>query len=282
VTIDAQRRRVYAAHTASQRLLIADADTGKVLGQVKVGPLHGVAVDPTTGYVYTGDGTDQTVDEVDPVTQQVLRSAAVPGNVDAIAYDRAMHRVYADEDNGTHVFVVDTKTMKLVASVLLPGNDPEFLTVDPKTHALYQNISDLSEYVVVDGTTLKVTSSVPTPQIKANHPLQYDPAYRQVVIGGENGLLAAYDSTGKLVGTLAIQPRVDQCALDPGTHLEACAGSGFVTLVRDNPGAAPTLVAQGGVSNGAHTVGIDAKTGNVWIVWSDPSGDYVQALKRAP
>ena len=48
LTVDAQRRRVYAAHTESNALLIVDADSGNVLGQVKVGNLHGVAVDPAS------------------------------------------------------------------------------------------------------------------------------------------------------------------------------------------------------------------------------------------
>ena len=46
VTVDAQRHRVYAAHSGNQALLIVNADSGAVLGQVRVGPLHGVAVDP--------------------------------------------------------------------------------------------------------------------------------------------------------------------------------------------------------------------------------------------
>src|SRR5581483_2269498 len=74
VTVDVVRRRVYAAHTGSRALLIVDADSGKVLGQVRVGPLHGVAVDPATGHVFTGDGDARTVSEIDPVTQKVLHS----------------------------------------------------------------------------------------------------------------------------------------------------------------------------------------------------------------
>ena len=45
MTVDAERGRVYAAHTGSQSLLIVSADSGKELGQVQTGPLHGVAVD---------------------------------------------------------------------------------------------------------------------------------------------------------------------------------------------------------------------------------------------
>ena len=89
VTVDAPRRRVYAAHGGGGGLLIADADTGTVLGIVPVGPMHGVAVDPATGHVFTGNGTNRTVSEVDPVTKAILRTVAVDGPVDAIAYDPA-------------------------------------------------------------------------------------------------------------------------------------------------------------------------------------------------
>ncbi len=101
VAVDARRHRVYAAHTGSHRLLIVDADSGKELGQVDVGPVHGVAVDEATGLVYTGDGTDDNVMKVDPVAKKVLAEADVAGPVDAIAYDPALHRIYADEDSGT-------------------------------------------------------------------------------------------------------------------------------------------------------------------------------------
>ena len=116
VTVDAARRRVYAAHSASQALTIIDADSGAVVGQVRVGPLHGVAVDPENGHVFTGNGTDNSVSEVDPTTQKVVRSVDVSGAVDAIAYDAARKRIYADEDDGTHVYVIDATNMKLIAA----------------------------------------------------------------------------------------------------------------------------------------------------------------------
>jgi DNA-binding beta-propeller fold protein YncE len=281
VTVDAQRRRVYAAHTGSQALLIVDADSGKVVGQVRVGPLHGVAVDPATGHVFTGDGESDSVSEIDPETKTVLRSADVDGHVDAIAYDPGNGHIYADEDDGTRIFVVDAKTMKSIGTVALPGHKPEYLSVDPQTHDLYQNISDLGEVVVVDPATLKVKKTFSTaPDVTRNHPLQYDPAYGHIVVGGRNSTLAVYDRSGKLIGKTTIQTSVDQCSLDRESHEIACAGSGQITLLRDEPSGAPQIVGQMKAPAGAHTVGIDATTGNVWIVWSEEgSGDFVQALK---
>ena len=280
VTVDAQRRRLYAAHTASEALTIVDSDSGKVLGQVKVGPLHGVAVDPATGHVYVGT-SEQSVAEVDPVSMQVLRRVDdLGGPVDAIAYDPASGHIYADEDDGTHIFVIDAKTMKSIGTVALPGHKPEYLTVDPQTHQVYQNISDKSEFVVIDPTTLKVTKTVQTPDIKGNHPLQYDSAFGHVLIGGQNGTIAAYDKiTGALVGKTQIQNRVDQCDLDRTSHLIACAGSGEVTVLRDNPNAAPTVVGRTAVPAEAHTLAIDSKTSTVWVVWPQKDGDYVQGFK---
>lgn len=280
VTVDPQRHRAYAAHTASQALTIVDTDTGKVVAQVRVGPVQGVAVDEATGHVFTGNGTDETVSEIDPTTQKVLRTTdTLGGPVDAIAYDRSNGHIYADEDDGTRVFVINAKTMKSVGTVALPGHKPESLTIDPATHQVYQNIADLSEFVIIDPATLKVTQTIATSQIQNNHALQYDPSFGHVLIGGANGVLAAYEKHGTLVGTTPIQARVDQCDLDRASHLIACAGSGMITVLRDNAHAAPTMVAKMPISPRAHTLAIDSATSTVWTVWSQGSGDFVEGFK---
>jgi DNA-binding beta-propeller fold protein YncE len=282
VTTDAARRRVYAAHTGSDALLIVNADSGAVISQVDVGgPMHGVAVDPATGRVFTGDGLARSVSEVDPVSGNVLGSADVQGNVDAIALDPSLHRIYADEDDGTHIFVVDTTTMKQVAAVSLPGHKPEYLSIDPVTHLVYQNIADLAEVAVVDPHSLKVVRTFPTPQLQKNHPLQYDSAYKILVIGGKNNTLASYTRDGKLLGTTSVPP-MDQCNLDPDTHMIACAGSKKVTVVSLAASGKLTLVASLDVAGGVHTVAFDRSTGRIWIVWDAPNGDFVQSLKLTP
>jgi hypothetical protein len=282
VTVDADRRRVYAAHTGSNALLILNADSGAVLGQVKVGPLHGVAVDPATGHVFTGDGEDRTVSEVDPVAMTVVASADVDGKVDAIAYDPALHRVYADEDDGTRIFVVDALTMKETATISIPGHKPEYLGVDPKSHVLYQNIDNLAEIVVVDPQQLSVVRTIPTPAIQHNHPLIYDAADGFLLVGGKNSVAAAYTPDGKLLDSASIPAGIDQCGFDSGTHRLACAGSGKLVVLQISASGAMTDIADQDVPNGVHTMAFDEKTGHLWIVWSGPSGDFVQELAVAP
>jgi hypothetical protein len=248
--------------------------------------MHGLAVDPANGHVFTGDGDAKTLSEVDPVAQKVLRTVDVDGAIDAIAYDPGNGHIYADEDDGTRIFVVDARTFKVVGTVALPGHKPEYLAVDPETHNVYQNISDLNEFVIVDGTSLKVKQTVPTPELQANHPLQYDSALRHVLVGGTNGVLSVYGQSGKLLQKATMQPHVDQCDLNPNTHDIACAGGGQVTVLHDSADAAPVIAGQWASPRGVHTCGSDPRTGRVWIVWSttDPSGpgDFVQALGLSP
>ena len=281
VTTDAQRRRVYAAHTGSGALLIVDADTGAIVGQVRFAHLHGVAVDPATGHVYTGDGDSRSVSEVDPVAGKVVRSADVDGSVDAVAYDPANHHIYADEDDGTRIFVIDSRTFKSIGTVALPGHKPEYLAVDAKTHDLYQNIASDNEYVVVDPVTLQVKQTVKTPEIDSNHPLQFDSGAGRLYVGGKNGLLSIYDRTGKRLGGVQIQQNVDQCDLDPVHHRIACFGGGQMSLV-DGTATSGQALAQLPAEPGAHTGAIDPSTQHIWTVWASKTGDFVQELEYKP
>ena len=277
VTVDAQRRRIYAAHGGSKALLIVDADSGKILGQARVGPMAGSAIDPATGHVFTGNGDDDSLSEVDPVTMKVLRSVDVPGHVDAIAYDASLGRIYGDEDDGTRVFVIDAKTMKLVKSITIPGHKPEYLQIDPETHEVYQNISDLAEVAVIDPTTMAVKRVFKTPELSGNHPLQYDPEFKQIVVAGTNGVMSAYTREGKKIGSLTV-PRFDQCDLDHTTHVMACAGGGGISRYQLKADAVPVPIDTTPVNAGVHTTAIDPTTHAVFTVWSnrDGSGDFVQ------
>jgi len=276
VTVDAARRRVYAAHGGSRSLLIVDADSGKILGQVRVGPMSGVAFDPSSGHVFTGNGTWRSVSEVDPVSLKELRSVELPGEIDAIAYDAQSRRIFADEGDGTHIYVVDAKTLKQIGTIKLPGHKPEYLAINATERELYQNIDDLSEVAVIDLRTLKVKRIIKTPALQHNHPLQYDPVFDQILVGGINGKIDVYSSRGLLLHELNVPERIDQCDLDSQHHLLACAGSGKITLIKTDATAAPQIVGQIDVAPGMHTLAIDPQSGAIWAVWATPDGDFIQ------
>ncbi|MBV8155940.1 MAG: YncE family protein [Candidatus Eremiobacteraeota bacterium] len=283
VTVDEGHHRAYAAHTRSDRLLIVDTSTGKVAGQVDVGPMHGIAFDSAGDFALTGNGTDDTLSKVDPVAMKVLASVDVPGHVDAIAYDPAHKRIYADQDGGGNVYVVDAATMKQVGTIAMPSDDLESPAVDPKTGTLYQNLANGGGYAVVDGATMKVLKVVKTPQLQDNHPLLFASSTDQVIVGGINGMLSAYSTDGMHQGDVSVQPHIDQCSTGSKGKLIACAGRGIVTVLSATKGGAPKLLAKLDTGHaGIHTVGIDETTNDLWVVWSDPKGDWVQRLKWTP
>lgn len=279
ITVDAQRRRVYAAHSGTASLLIVNADTGKVLGQVHVGPMAGVAVNEATGNVYTGDGDDQAVSEVNPVTMKEVHRVGVAGHVDAIAYDPQLNRIYADEDDGTRIFVIDTKTFKEIATIALPGHKPEYLAIDPKTHILYQNIATNSEIAVIDPKSMKVVRTIPTPGITNNHPLQFDSANNTLLVGG-GGKLAVYTTAGKRLASISL-PRVDQCSFDQQRRTLACAGTSIYVYKIPMHGS-PVLAASRAISRRMHNVAVDEMTGRLWATWGTPQGDFIQGFTYKP
>lgn len=283
VAVDGQRRRVYAAHSGGDGLLIADADTGNVLGIVKVGDMAGVAVNEATGHVYTGNGDGNSVSEVDPETQEILRTVVVPGPVDAIQYDPVLDRIYADEDDGTRVWVIDVKTFKVLATVAVPGHKPEFLAVDPQTHNVYQNIASDNEVAVIDAKTMKVSKVFKTPELQNNHPLQYDAGDRAILVGGENNTLAVYSPAGKLMYKATLPGRVDQCNWDQSRGWLACAGGGIKLFSFDGK-SAPKLLDAHDINPGVHTTAIDPKTGTIWVVWGSRTSNeaYIQGFTYRP
>ncbi len=279
VAVDAARGRVYAAHGSSQRLLVVDAKTGAVLRQIKVGPVHGVAVDQTTGNVFTGNGTDDSVSRVDSVSGSILGSADVPGPVDAIAYDAPRNRIYADEDSGKRIFVIDAKRMKLVASITTPGDDHEYLAVDPLTHRVYQNLPALAEFVVIDPDTLQIIRTVRTPELRSDHPLMLDAKARVVIVGGKNGAISVYSMEGKKLSQTAMPPDVDQCDLNSTSGLIGCAGSGRIWVLRLDSADTLHLAASRMIGNDVHTLGWDTATGTLWTVWGSAAGSRVAGFR---
>lgn len=283
VTVDELRHRAYAAHTASKRLLVVDTTSGKVLAQVDVGPMHGVAVDPSTGAVFTGDGTDQALSKVNPSTFQVSGNVDVPGNIDAIAYDATRRRIYADQDGGGSVYVIDGETMKLIGTITMPADDLESPAVDPKTGVLYQNLANGGGFAVVDPASLKVVKVVKTPQLKDNHPLAFAAAANQVIVGGVNGVISAYTPDGTHVGDAEVQPHIDQCSTGSRGNLVVCAGRGIVSVLSVSTGVAPRVVGRFDTGHRElHTAGIDETTGAIWVVYADQHGDWVQRLQWKP
>lgn len=112
---------------------------------------------------------------------------------------RLDRRIYADQDGGCHAYVIDGASMKVIGMVVMPADDLESPSINPKTGTLYQNLANGGGFAIVDPATLHVFKVVDTPQLTDNHAPVFAPEADQVLVAGKNGILSAYTPDGVLV-----------------------------------------------------------------------------------
>ncbi|HET9341996.1 MAG TPA: hypothetical protein VFO25_03625 [Candidatus Eremiobacteraceae bacterium] len=281
MTVDGDYRRLLVAHADSDQLAIIDVDAGTVIQAVDLGNNTGgagVAVDTRDGKYFVGTAANRVVDinRKNMVLQQYI---TLPGPVDAIALDTKSDTLYADEDHGSHVWAIDAKHDKLVASIGLPG-DPEYVDYDPVSNRIYQNIKPAPSLVVaIDPGSNTIAAQWPVAPAVSLHGLAIDSASGRVFSVGLNGKLAVIDvKTGAIVTAVDVAGRVDQIAFDPATKRVYCpSGSGVLTVVQETAAGASVLDTIT-VPRGTHSLAVDPKTHNVWISYGAPDGDYVEKL----
>jgi len=285
MTVDVKYRRLIVAHSGNDQLAIIDMDGGSVLMQVDLGRgAHGagVAVDERDGKYFVGVATNRVVD-VNRKNMVLQAYIELPGPVDAIAFDPNNDTLYADEDAGTHIWAINGKSDKVVATIPVPGV-PEFLDYDPVSNRIYQNIEPApSSVLAIDPATNTVTAQWPIAPATSAHGLAIDGASGRVFSVGSNGMLAVLDAkTGAMVTTVAVASRVDQIAFDPAFKRVYCpSGTGVMTIVQETDSGA-TVLGSVAIPRGAHNVTVDPKTHAVWISYGAVDNDYVQEYTPNP
>jgi DNA-binding beta-propeller fold protein YncE len=280
LTIDVQRRRVFAAGARS--VAIIDADTGKLLATVRLGGARSIAIEPLGGHVFVGT-QDGRISEIDPDRKTIVRSMAADGAVDGLLYDSSTGRLYADGPAAAALAVFDARSFASRAPVALPGGVPGQFVPDPITREFYAAYADRPEIAILDPVRGDVRASFPTPGLLGNRILRFDDALGQLVVVGSNGLLNVYDRAGTQRAHLNVPSGIAGCDLDTGKHVLACTGPGgltFVQLVRE---AAPVIIGTSALG-GPALVALDTKTDDAVVVHSksDGSGADVQRWSASP
>jgi DNA-binding beta-propeller fold protein YncE len=277
--VDTGSQRLLAAHKGAGTLALIDFKTGKLLPEVTVGQVQGIAVDNLTGTYILGDADEHKIVFVDAKTLKKSGELNVSGPVDAIAFNSKNGMAYADEDDGTHVWVIDVKQQKLVATITIPGV-PEVIAYDPKTDRVYQNIKTKDSVVVINPATNKIEAEWPTLPATAPHGLVIDSKMGRVFVAGHNGKLVGIDlKSGKVFAQADIASGTDQIAFDATEHMIYCASKGFISTVKETDSG---LEALGDVPDhaGAHTLAVDSKRHHVWISYADKTHSYLQRFSR--
>lgn len=97
LAFDAQKRKLFST-CANKKLVVADADLGKVVQTLEIGPgPDGCVRDPKTGLIFAscgGDGTLAIIGESSQGTYEVKKTVKTQVSAKTLALDPKTHRIY--------------------------------------------------------------------------------------------------------------------------------------------------------------------------------------------
>ena len=279
IKIDSANNRLLACHTGNGSLDVIDVKTSKLIKSIPAGNAQGVAIDSENSRYFVSVSKPTKMVIVNSRKLDVIGEVALPGPADLVAYHPETNRVFVCNDDKPEMWVIDPMEKRIVSTINFPGGGMEDLGFDSQGTFLFQCLKDSSELAKLDLKTEKVVAKWSTSPVDKPHGMAMVPGTDQVLIVGGTGKLGLFDlSTGQIVGTADVSPKVDEIAYDPTLHRVYCAsGLGIISVVGLNHqglAALPSLTS----SLGAHSIAVDSQTHTVWIAFAKNDKTYVQAF----
>src|SRR4051812_20207438 len=120
LTVDSAAKRLYLSH--GTEVVVIDLTTNAVIGKISDTPgVHGIAIAPGNGHLFTSNGRENKVSIVDPKTFATISKVDTGANPDAIIYEPKEKAIYAFNHTGGSATVIDAASGKVIATVALEG-----------------------------------------------------------------------------------------------------------------------------------------------------------------
>ena len=268
MAVDSKVRRLYVSHGTEVDVL--DANTGEVIGHILDTPgVHGIALVPMMHRAFISQGLSGHVAIVDTETLHTLRQVPAGKNPDAIIYDPATRRVFANNGGSESTTAIDAATGNVVGTLDL-GGSPEYAAADGAGH-IYINLEEQNETIVVDSQTLRVDQRWPLNPCKAPTSMAIDRRSRRLFIGCRNHFMTVLNiDTGRAVTALPIGDHVDATVFDPERHLIFCSNAdGTLNIFRQLSADEYRSVQTVKTALGARTMALDASTHRIFLPTAD-------------
>lgn len=268
LVVDSGARRLYVSHGTEVDVL--NASTGEVIGHIDDTPgVHGIALVPGMHRAFISQGLSDHVAMVDTRTLRTLRQVPAGKKPDAIIYDSATRRIFANNGDGESTTAIDAATGNVIGTINL-GGSPEFAAADGKGH-IYINLEEQNETVVVDSKNLRVDQRWPVSPCKAPSSMAIDRQARRLFLGCRNHFMTVLNiDTGKVITALPIGDHVDATVFDPERHLIFCSNRDgtlnvFQQLSADEYRSVQTVK----TAFGARTMALDPVTHLIFLPTAD-------------
>jgi DNA-binding beta-propeller fold protein YncE len=278
IKVDAANRRLLACHSGNGTLDIIDVDSSKLIKSVPTGNAQGVAIDEKGGRYFVSCSKPPQLAIVDSRKLEVTGQVPLLGPADICAYAASINRVFVDNDEKPEMWVIDPEAKTIVSTIPMPGAGLEDIGLNAGDAFLFQNLKATSELVKIDPKTQAIVTKWTTAPAVNPHGFAIMKT-NAVLIAGGGGKLALLDlASGKVLASCDIAPKVDEIAYDPALARAYCAsGTGQISVVFV---AQDKLTPLGNVPSapGAHSIAVDPKTHQVWIVFAKDNKPYVQSF----
>ncbi|HEY3781259.1 MAG TPA: hypothetical protein VGL56_09265 [Fimbriimonadaceae bacterium] len=273
---DGADRLVLAAHPGKSSATIINADTNEVKDVDLGAACNGLAADSKGKKLYAA-GPGKALVQIDMTTWKPATSLPLDGPGDSVIFDSKRGTVYVDNDDGTNLWFVDPNSMKINQTVTIK-EAPEVMVLDSKRNKIFQNIKSANAIQVVDLDSHTVTAEYPLGDLSSPHGLAEDAKAGRLFSVGKNGKLVILDAdSGKILSTMDVVKNSDQIAYDRKLKRLYIPGTGEIDVVQMSDDGGKLI---GHVDNpkGCHSIAVDSKTHNVWVVYADDKNSYAQCF----
>ncbi|MBZ5661170.1 MAG: YncE family protein [Acidobacteriia bacterium] len=266
VAADTEGRRLFVSH--GTEIIVLDLDSGAVVGKITGGDdTHGAAVarDLGRGFISASDPGSVTI--FDLKTLAVIDKVRVGDDPNGIIYDQKTGRVFTADRGSKRLTAIDAKTGKIVATSENLVGRTEHLASDGAGH-IFLNMQSLNTTLKFDAQTLKLLATWPTAPCGLPSSMDMDRAHGRIFVGCRSGDMAVLDAeTGKIIATQPMGKGVDACEFDPATALIYCStgADGALWIFHEDTPDKYSLVESVKTQDGARTMALDRKTGNVYM-----------------
>ena len=266
VAADTEGRRLFVSH--GTEIVVLDLDSGAIVGKIAGGDdTHGAAVARGLGRGFISASDPGSVTIFDLKTLAVIDKVRVGDDPNGIIYDQKTGRVFTADRGSKRLTAIDAKTGKIVATSENLVGRTEHLASDGAGH-IFLNMQSLNTTLKFDALTLKQIATWPTAPCGLPSSMDMDRAHGRVFVGCRSGHMAVLDAeTGKIVAALPMGKGVDACEFDAATALIYCStgADGALWIFHEDTPDNYSLVESVKTQDGARTMALDRKTGNVYL-----------------
>jgi DNA-binding beta-propeller fold protein YncE len=179
VAVDPLTDKIYASDFESN-LFVIDGVTNTIVKTIPLNGIQNVAVNPVTNRVYAAiGGIPGSVAVIDGNTNSVITQVRAGSGLSFdVAVDPLRNVFYSTEQFGT-LTVYNGATNTVTKVVPVPGQ-PDGLSFDPITRALYVSNITANTLYIISGETNQATGSLPLSQPAYS---TYDPFHKLLYVG---------------------------------------------------------------------------------------------------